>query len=103
MSVKGKVKRANKKIEELEKELEEIKSTSIPLSQVFTTHNRQKEEVEECKDNFIKMILNQRKPLEDSCCRYSISKEQLEMTRNARLEIERNYIYENRIDFILKV
>lgn len=101
MSVKGKIKRANRKIEELEKENHKLKQ--INEQHQFITINAEEEELKIIKDNFIKMILNQRKSLEENCCRCSISRAQLEMLKNAKLEVKRNYTYGDSIDFILKV
>ncbi len=101
MSVKNKVKRLNKRILELEEEIEKVKSESVPLSQIFKMQEIDK--TQEYKDNFIKMIMNERKPLEHNCCRFSISRGQLETMKNARLEVERNREYFDTIDFILKI
>lgn len=97
MSVKGKVKRANKEIEELKnriKELEQYQYISIKAED---------EELKIIKDNFIKMILNGRKPLEDSCAVMRISRGQLDTMKEAILEIERDYTYPNSIIFKLRV
>ncbi len=101
MSVKGKVKRANRKIEELEKKIQELEQFNREYK--FITIKAEDEELKIIKDNFIKMILNQRKPLEDNCCRCTISRAQLDTMKNARLEVERNYMFRDSIDFILKV
>lgn len=101
MSVKNKVKRLNKRIVELEKEIERIKSESIPLNQIFMQQEIDK--TREYKDNFIKMILNERKGIEHNCCKFRISRGQLETMKNARLEVERSWEYPDSIDFKLKV
>lgn len=99
MSVKNKVKRLNKEIERLNNEIKELKSTK----DVFIRIDRREEEIKAYKDNFIKMILNERKPIEHNCCKLSISRGQLETMKNARLEVERNREYFDTIDFILKI
>lgn len=101
MSVKNKVKRLNKRIAELEKELEKVKSESIPLSQIFK--RQEIDETRENKDNFIKLILNERKGIEHNCYKIRISRGQLETMKNARLEVERSYEYPDSIDFMLKI
>lgn len=101
MSVKNKVKRLNKRIVELEKEIEKIKSESIPLSQIFKKQEVNK--AREYKDNFIKLILKERIPLEHNCCRLRIPKGNLEMMNHARLEVERSYEFSDSIDFTLKI
>ncbi len=101
MSVKGKVKRANKRIKELENKI--LKLEQLNKQYQFITIKREDEELKIIKDDFIKMILNERKPLEHNCCRMTISRAQLETMKNARLDIERNYFCGNNIDFILKV
>ena len=101
MSVKGKVKRANKKIEELERKIQELEQFKIHWTN-FTTR-AEDEELKNIKENFIKAILNNRKPLEHSCCRITISRRQLETMKNSRLYIERSYEYPDDITFTLKV
>ena len=101
MSVKGKVKRANKKIQELENKVKKLEKLNKEYQ--YITINAEDEELKIIKDNFIKMILNGRKPLEDSCCRMRISKSQLDTMNNAKLEIERDYLFGYGIDFILKI
>lgn len=71
MSVKNKVKRLNKIIVELEKENKKLKSETIPLDQIFKRLEINKEQ--EYKDNFIKLVINRVKGLENSCCRLRIS------------------------------
>ena len=101
MSVKGKVKRANKKIKELEKKIQELEQLNKEYQ--YINIRAEDEELKNIKDNFIKMILNGRKPLEDNCARIRISRGQLDTMKNAQLEVERDYIYPNSIIFTLKV
>lgn len=101
MSVKGKVKRCNKRIEELEKEVAELKTKNITLEHIRIDRNE--EIIREYKENFIKLMLNQRKPLEHNRCRWTISKGMLNTMASARLEIERNIETYDGIDFILKI
>lgn len=100
MSVKNKVKRLNKRILELEEELKKVKSESIPINQIFRIQER--DEIQEYKDNFIKMIINHRKPVEHECCRFTIPISQLETMKNSRLEVKRNIEYDG-IDFFIKI
>lgn len=101
MSVKGKVKRANRKIEDLKKKIQELEQLNREYK--FITIKAEDEDLKIIKDNFIKMILNQRKPLEDQWCRFSISRAQLDMMKSAKLEVKRNYIFGDNVDFILKI
>lgn len=101
MSVKNKVKRLNKEIEKLNNKIKELESDKKMLT--ILRIDRREEEIKAYKDNFIKMILNERKPLEHNCCKFSISIGQLETMKNARLEVEKNREYFDTIDFILKV
>lgn len=101
MSVKNKVKRLNKRITELEKQLDETRKRNIRVG--YNLIDRQKEEIQQHKDNFIKLILNERKPLEHNCCKFTVSRAQLETMKNARLEVERNWEYHDSVDFTLKV
>lgn len=101
MSVKNKVKRLNKRILELEKELKTVKSENITFQHI--RYDREKEEQKIIKDNFIKMIINQRKPVEHECCRFTIPISQLETMQNGRLEVERSMHRFDCIDFILKI
>lgn len=101
MSVKNKVKRLNKRIAELEKELEETKQRNIRAG--YNLIDRHEEEIQQYKDNFIKLILNERKGIENNCCRCRISERLLETMKNAKLEVEKNYIYLDSIDFILRI
>ena len=70
MSVKSKVKRCNKRIAELEKELKEIKQKNMQFA--YIPFDKNKEDIKEYKDNFIKLIINQRKQLEHNYFRFSI-------------------------------
>lgn len=101
MSVKNKVKRLNKIIVELEKENKKLKSETIPLDQIFKRLEINKEQ--EYKDNFIKLVINRVKGLENSCCRLRISERELQTMKNAKLEVERSYEYLDTIDFTLKI
>lgn len=101
MSVKSKVKRCNKRIAELEKELEELKSKNITLEHLRIDRNE--EMIKECKDNFIKVMLNERKPLEHNCCRFTISKRQLDTMKIAKLKVEKSIGSYDGIDFTLKI
>ncbi|MFG6319578.1 MAG: hypothetical protein K1W33_06995 [Clostridia bacterium] len=101
MSVKNKVKRLNKRILELEEELKKVKSENITFQHI--RYDREEEEQKIIKDNFIKMIINQRKPVEHDCCRFTVSERQLKTMGNGRLEVERNREYFDAIDFILKI
>ena len=100
MSVKGKIKRANREIVELKKKIQELEQ--INRENQFVTVNIEDKELKIIKDNFIKMILNERKPFEHSCCRLTIPRGQLDMMENSKLEVERNNIF-GTVDFILKI
>ena len=101
MSVKGKVKRCNKRIDELEKEVKRLKQKNETM-QVLNL-NRYEEEIKKYKDNFIKLILSERKPLENSCCRLNVSMRQLNMVNDAKLEVERDITTFDGISFIFKI
>lgn len=84
MSVKGKVKRLNKEIADLKQEIRRLKLYGyMPIKDVENMY----------KDNFIKLILNERKPIEHNHCRFTISIGQLDTMKNARLEVTKTYNY----------
>lgn len=101
MSVKGKVKRCNIKIAELEKEVKKLKAENEQMK--VLNFNGYEEEIKEYKDNFIKLILNERKSFEYNCCRLIVSKRQLDMMKYAKLEVERDMETYDGISFILKI
>lgn len=101
MSVKGKVKRANREIEKLKKKIKELEQ--INRESQYISRTIEDEELKIIKDNFIKMILDRRKPLDQSCCRFATSKAQLDMFQNSELVVKRNYIFGDNVDFILKI
>lgn len=95
MSVKGKVKRLNKEIADLKQEIIRLK-----LYKYLTI----KDEENMYKDNFIKLILNERKPIKHNHCRFTISIGQLDTMKNARLEVTKTYNYGNgEINFDLSI
>lgn len=97
MSVKGKVKRCNKKIAELEKELKKSRNGSyyIPI-------DRTEEKMKQIKDNFIKLLVAERLPLEHEQCCLRISEERLKMMDNAYLKVEYNP-YDRQIEFKVRI
>lgn len=101
MSVKGKVKRANREIEKLKKKIQELEQ--INKENQYINRTLEDEDLKIIKDNFIKMILDRRKPLEHNCCRFTTSRAQLDMFQNSELVVKRNYIFGDNVNFILKV
>lgn len=101
MSVKSKVKKCNKRIAELEKEVEKLKLKNITLQHIRI--DRKESIIKEYKDNFIKVLISQRMPLEHNYYRFTISKRHLDTMKPARLEVERSLDSYDGIDFILKM
>lgn len=96
MSVKGKVKRCNKRIAELEREVEKLKEEKVELSYFgFSRKER------EYKENLIKLMLSQRMGYSDDCCRFKISEGQLNTMKNVRLTVERDFFTPDGINFEL--
>ena len=99
MSVKGKIKRCNKRIAELEREVENLKEEKMELA--YWGFSRKEKETQEYKENLIKLILSQRMGYTDDCCRFKISEGQLNTMKNVRLTVERDFFTPDGINFEL--
>ena len=95
MSVKNKIKRLNKEIDKLKMII-----ASINRENYKKEEENKKEQIH--KDNFIKLMLNMKKPIEHRFCMMTVDRKTLDSVRNADLDLEED-IYTDSVKFRLKM
>ena len=63
--------------------------------------SKRKKEIEELKENFIKLVVSERLPLEHDQCVLRVPKERLEIMSRTELKVEYNP-YINKVEFGIK-